>query len=183
MGLDNVKEEIIEEAEEKAVALLKEAKSEAQAIKDAAKQEISLYKKDADAKQKQMVETMSRKMLAQARFDAQRMLMNSRKESIQAIVAAVQEKLSHLGKAERKEFLQKLLGQAQQEMTVAKVHVNKQDIPLLSGVAVFPAEISGGLLAVNKEGTISMDFSSDALLKEAQQESLVELSGVLFGKR
>ena len=182
MGLDNVKEEIIAEAEEKAAALFKEAKSEVQSIQDAAKHEISVYKKDADARQKQMVETMSRKMLAQARFDAQRLLMNSKKEMTEEVISDVQRKLSNLGKTEKKDFLQGLLRQAQREMSVARVSVNKNDISLINGVAAFPADISGVLIAVNKEGTISIDLSVDALLEAAQQELLVELSGVLFGK-
>ena len=182
MGLDNVKEEIITEAEEKASALLKEAKSEVQKIRDTAKEEISQYRTEMEAHQKHIFETLSRKMLAQARFDAQRLLMNSRKECITEIVEAVQEKLLTLGKAEKKAFLQNLLARAQEEMTVARVHVNKQDISLVSTVSVFPGEISGGLIAMDKEGKISIDFSSDALLKEAHQELLVELSEVLFGK-
>jgi len=190
MGLENVKQEILDQAQEKAELLLEQAGKEAREIKSKASAEISEYLEQAKQSHEKLVEAMEKKSLAQARFDAQRLMMNAKKESVEEVLREVRNAIIHLNKTDKQKFLKQLLATAEEEVHVEKVFVAKEDVSLLSGVhsgvhsgvKVEAKEIYGGLIAQNKDGTISVDLSVDELLESAKNEMLVEISGVLFEK-
>ena len=186
MGLENVKQEILDQAQEKAELLLEQAGKEAREIKSKASAEISEYLEQAKQSHEKLVEAMEKKSLAQARFDAQRLMMNAKKESVEEVLREVRNAIIHLNKTDKQKFLKQLLATAEEEVHVEKVFVAKEDVRLISeinyGVKVEEKEIYGGLIAQNKDGTISVDLSVDELLESAKNEMLVEISGVLFEK-
>ncbi|MFH1275497.1 MAG: V-type ATP synthase subunit E family protein [Candidatus Woesearchaeota archaeon] len=182
MTLENVKQEIIDQAEQEAKSIIEEAEKEAKQMDDKATLEIEEFKTDARKRNESLLEAMERKMLAQARFDAQRLQMNSKKEMIEEVINNTRAKLSTLNKTEKQKFLKKLLIKAKGEIDVAKVFANKNDLSLISGVKTESYNISGGLIAQNQDGTISTNLSVEELLESASNEMLVEISGVLFGK-
>ena len=190
MGLENVKQEILDQAQEKAEQLLEQAGKDAREIKTKASAEIAEYVEQAKLSYEKLVEAMEKKALAQARFDAQRLMMNAKKEVVEDLLREVRKTITSLNRADKQKFLKQLLETAEEEVDVEKVFVAKEDIGLLSGVhsgirsgvKVEAKEISSGLIAQNKDGTISVDLSVDELLESAKNEMLVEISGVLFEK-
>ncbi len=186
MGLKNVQEEIVAEAANKAEALLAQARKDAKGIIDQAKKEVADYHKDAERHASEMQEAMERKMVAAAKFDTQRLVMNVKEEVMSEVMARARDTFINLKDAERKDFLNSLLSKARKEIDVASIGVNKKDISLVSGtmasIQVNALPIAGGLIAQNKEGTVSVNLSVEELLASAHGEMLVEISGVLFGK-
>jgi vacuolar-type H+-ATPase subunit E/Vma4 len=182
MSLQNVKEEIVSQASQEAEKVLDQARQDASEVSQKAKLEVSDYKKQAEENFAKMQEATERKMLAAARFDAQRLIMNSKKELVDEVIENVKKNLANLTKTDRKKFLQGLLVKAKKEIDVSVVRVNKNDTSLITGVKTSNTNISGGLIAENKEGTISVDLSVEELLETAKSDLVVELSGVLFGK-
>ncbi|MBI2112936.1 hypothetical protein HYT52_05340 [Candidatus Woesearchaeota archaeon] len=186
MGLENVKQEILDQAQEKAEQLLEQAGKDAREIKSKASAEIAEYLEQAKLSYEKLVEAMEKKALAQARFDAQRLMMNAKKESVEEVLREVHKAIIHLNKTDKQKFLKQLLATAEEEVDVEKVFAAKEDMSLLSGVhsgvKVEAKDIYGGLIAQNKDGTISIDLSVDELLESAKNEMLVEISGVLFEK-
>lgn len=184
MGLESVKKEIITEAERKAKEIIEQAKKEATRIKAEVSKESRDYQKEAEANNQALIEAMQRRMLAAANFDAQRMLMNRKKEIIDEVLRGVKNKLLSLNKGQREEFLINLLRKAETEIDIETIFVNEKDKELIEeGVKVKAAELEGGLIAQNKEGTISLNLSVEELLENARHETLIEISEVLFGKQ
>ena len=181
MGLEEVKQEIIVQAELEASKIVKEAQEQSGVILEKAQEQVKEYQGEAKVHLEELQGAMERKMLAAARFDAQRKVLHSKKESIQRVSDLVREEILGMKSTEKKKFLASLLKKANAEIDVDTVYVNKGDLKLLPGkVKVKTMDISGGLVAENKDGSISINLSVEQILETAREKVLVELSGVLF---
>lgn len=180
MGMEEVKSDILSQAEIEAKKILEAAESEAKDIKNSAREEVQQYKIDAESHSSVLFERTRRKMLAAAQFDAQRKILNTKQEAIDNVLKSVRNSIVTMKDSERKKFLSMLLLSAKKEITVAKVYANKKDLKAFSGVTVTSTDIDAGLIAENKDGSISVDLSIDTLLEHARNEHLIELSEALF---
>ena len=180
MSLDNVKKEILAQAEKRAEEIVSQAKEQVKQISSEAEQELTEYQKKATAQNKKLLERTERKMLASARFDAQRLVMNTKKEAIETILNNVNDQIKKLSEKERKDFLQNLLAKAKTEIDVTTVSVSPADKKLVSGIDTDVIDINGGLIAHNIDDTISINLSVEELLENVRNEMLVEISASLF---
>ena len=182
MGLNEVKQELLEQAEKQAKEIVSNAKSQAEEIKSKANAEIKEYEKQAESRSKLVIETITKKMLASAKLDSQRLLMNTRKELVENVMNGVVKNIASLKKTEKKKFLQDLLNAAKKEIKVDTVFVNKNDISLLSDnkIKVMTSNIEGGLIAETKEKDVSVNLSVEELVETAKSELLINVSEVLF---
>ncbi len=181
MSLDNVKQEIITQAEQEKQKIIDLANKEAESIKSNAKQEVSEYKKEASQKSIEFLEKAERKMLAAARFDAQREILNSKKKVIEEVLEKVKEHISAMKSADKKKFLQSLVKKAEAEIAVKTIYVSKEDAKHIPKKYTTKTDNTlGGIIAEDKTASVSVNLTVDELLQAAQTESLVELSGVLF---
>ena len=181
MGLENVKKEIIREAEKKAKEINAEYAGKIDSLTAKSTEEISEYRANAEQHANQLIHTTERKMLAAARFDAQRNVLDAKKVALDSVLDSVTDHFVNMKSAEKKKFLQKLLKSAKDEIDVKVVHLNKHDVKLLTGVTTKPADIAGGLIAESKDGSVSINLSVEELVAAAREKLLVELSEVLFG--
>jgi vacuolar-type H+-ATPase subunit E/Vma4 len=180
MGLEEVKNEIVQQAEVEAAKIKSTAEAEAEEIKKNAREEVNQYKNDAEKHTSILFERTEKKMVAAAQFDVQRKILRAKQDAIDMVLNSVRESIVSMKTPARKKFLSRLLADAKGEISVAKVFVNKKDAKLISGVTTKPIEIDAGLVAENKDDTISVDLTIDTLLEQIRAEHLVELSEVLF---
>ncbi|HIJ11931.1 TPA: hypothetical protein HA278_07780, partial [Candidatus Woesearchaeota archaeon] len=153
MSLDNVKDEITSCATADAEKLVTDARNEADSIMAHAKEDVALYKKQGATATAGVIEAMERKVRAQARFDAERMIMNTKKDIIQNVLANAREQLTSLPKKEKQQFITKLLALAKKEIDVHTVYVNTSDKALIKGVKnVKTQDMAGGLVTESKSG-------------------------------
>lgn len=181
MSLDNVKKEILAQAEKRAEEIVSQAKEQVKQISSEAEQELTEYQKKATAQNKKLLERTERKMLASARFDAQRLVMNTKKEAVEQVINNVNHQFKKLSEKERKDFLQNLLTKAKTEIDVTTISISPADKNLLSNVETNVVDIDGGLIAHNVDDTISINLSVEELLENVHNEMLVEISTTLFG--
>ena len=163
MGLAQVKEEIVAQAKDRAAEVVKGAEEEAKTIEHKADDEIGVYEQQARQRAEQLHNSIERKLLAAARFDAQRLIMNVKKAAINDVMESVKLKFSELGKQERERFLQNLLRQAKKEIDVETVFVNTKDKAFMKAHVehIKDEDISGGLIAQNKDGTVAGSRRAD----------------------
>ena len=182
MALTDVKKEIVTEAKTQAGEIAASARAEAAEILKRARAEVAQYKKEAQQHTASLIESMERKQLAAATFDAQRNILNTKKAGISAVLEDVQQKVASLSSEEKANFFRTLLKKAQAEIDVAKISVNKNDRSAVEGsFEVAEADIVSGLIAENADGTISVNVSVEELVESVRAEKLVEISEVLFG--
>lgn len=182
MGLTDVTNEIKVQAEQQAQEIVAQAEAQASEITAKADAEVAEYADNAKKHSEQLRELTERKILAAARVDAQRLVLNTKKEAIDSVMDNVKEHFASLKQAERGTFLRNLLKKAKQEITVDTVFVQKKDKAVLKGVKAKEAEIAGGLVAQSKDGNVSVNLSVEELLQSVRQDVLVDVSEVLFTK-
>jgi V/A-type H+/Na+-transporting ATPase subunit E len=182
MGLDQVKQEIQEKAEQEAAAIMREAESEADRIMQEAKEKVAEHKQQAEASTQQVLELLEKRELAAAEFDVKKALLNKKKSMIGNVMEEVKEKLSMLDDATRTSNLKKLLARAKKEIDVHYVYANIKDKSIVKALKVEYKEqaLVGGIITENKERTISVDYSYDQMLQEIQDKSLQNIGEKLF---
>ncbi|MBD3314123.1 hypothetical protein GF345_06790 [Candidatus Woesearchaeota archaeon] len=187
MGLEEVKKEIIENAEKKAEGIVKEGKDEADRIIKETDAQLEDYRKRSEDDAHKIISAMERKERSSAEFDVKKMKLDKKKEIIDRAFSEVKKKLQSMPDKKRESYLKNLLDDAKKEIDVAKVYVNSQDRKIAEritgkGISVDGSEISGGLVAENSDSTISVDYSYDELLDTVEKENLQEIASKLFGK-
>jgi V/A-type H+/Na+-transporting ATPase subunit E len=182
MGLEKVKEEVLSKAKQEAEKLLADAQSEAKRIKKEREKQLDSLRKDAEARLASQREEATAKAVSSAELEAKKEMLNARKEIIREVFDNVKESLRALPTSTRKVHIAKLLEMAGKELDIAKVYCAEADLKNISGYPSEKADILGGIIAENKEGTIKVDLSYDTLLEEVYKDSLKEVSEALFKK-
>jgi V/A-type H+/Na+-transporting ATPase subunit E len=181
MSLENVTDEIKSHAASKAAKIVADARLKADDIMRKANEEVNEYKKQGSSSTAVLIESMERKIRALAHQNAQRMIMNTKKELLQTVVANAMTRIGTLPTKEKEQFLTTLLTAAKNEIDVHTVYVNVADKTLIKGVKnLKTAEIAGGLLAEDRSGEVSVNLSVEELLESARGDLLVNVSEVLF---
>lgn len=181
MGLEEVKKEILDEAQQEADRIIGEGEKEAESIVSQAKQKAEEYREDVKADTERVLDTVERRALGTASFDVKKHTLDEKNDIIDEVMENVVERLRSESESKRKKLLQALLKKAKDEIDVGTVYVNKQDKKLLTGVDVKVADIKGGLIAETKDGSVSVDLSFDEIIDEIRKNELEDINQRLFG--
>ena len=183
MGLEKVKERVLEEARQKAKSRIDAAKAEAHKIlrsfSQQASEKESFFREQLAAE----VELVKKSKAASTSIEAKKMTLAFRKSFIDEIFLLVQERLSKLPDQKRSEHVKKLLLKAGSEIEVAVIQCNKKDGKSVSNLRTAEAGIQGGLIAESADGTLRVDYSYETLLEQLKGTLLPELNEMLFGRK
>ena len=185
MGLDEVKKDIINGAEKQATEILQQAEQEATAIKNEAEKEIKELEKHSNAKIDKDLVTLENKELALAKLEAKKYSFERKKQIINEVTKIAGENIIDLKQKNKLELLKKLVKKASSQIDVEYVYCNSSEISLVKKIAgkkmkLVTCEISGGIIAENKEKSMRVDYSYDTLLQEVYDNLLQELATTLF---
>ncbi|PIN86731.1 hypothetical protein COV19_03275 [Candidatus Woesearchaeota archaeon CG10_big_fil_rev_8_21_14_0_10_44_13] len=183
MGLEQVKKEILDKADEEAGKIVEKAKNEAEGILKKTKEEIEAYRKGADEDTKKLIEAMERKVMAAAEFDVKKMKLDRKKEIIDSVFEQVEKELRELPDRKREENIKKLLAKAKKDIEVKYVHANENDrkiVQKISGVQYKETDIIGGIVAESPDLNFVVDISYDELLQNVRKTYLQEIAKMLF---
>lgn len=183
MGVAHVRQEIIAQARQEAATMQRSASQQAAEILRDAEGKLAEYRVVAEQKCIEVSQRMAQQELAGARFEAKKLVLNTRKALIDAVFADLAEKLAVLPERNREELLGKLLVAAEKEIAVHTVHVNARDAGMMSKrktLFVKPARIIGGLIGENADGTVRVDLSFDQMLQQLRDQELASIARELF---
>jgi V/A-type H+/Na+-transporting ATPase subunit E len=182
MGIERVKEEVLGKASQAAEKLIAEGQAESKQIKSSKLKEIDAIKAQAKKNLEQQKADIMSRAVSSAELDAKKEMLNARKDLVNSVFDKVKKKILQLPQVKRKLHIAHLLEQAKKEIEVAKVYCAEQDIKLIADYPAFKADILGGIIAENKEGTVRVDLSYDSLLEQVYKDSMKEVSDKLFKK-
>jgi V/A-type H+/Na+-transporting ATPase subunit E len=180
MDINSVVLEIISESEKEAKRIEEDARKEREKLIDEAMERASKRKSEMDKESKKKISQSRIKEFAVARMNAKKTEMNAKKQALEDVYSKFSGKMDS-----GDEFLKKLLNAAGKEIEVSAVYVSKKDLEraknLFKGIEIQESEISGGLVAENKEGSEKIDLSIDIIRESIRKETLSEVSKILFG--
>ncbi len=184
MGLQEVKEEVLDRAQKESQAIIAEAQKEAERIRKEAEARIREYRQKAEEAARYTLEIMEKRELAQAEFDGRKALLKKKRDSIEAVMKEVSASLAELPDKKREEYLRRLLDKASKEIDVATVFVNPKDRPFFQKMKNIECKTKesmlGGLIAQTGDGKVSIDERYDTFLDDLGERHLPELSKLLF---
>lgn len=185
MGLEKVKQDILEKAQREADEILAAAAAEARAIMKSAEKQAQEYGKSLAEEGDRTAELMKRREVASAELEMQKQMLTAKNELIESAFGQVREKLRLRGEKAREADVKSLLNAASQEMDVAVVRCCSRDARFVEGSGLKVAKddaLLGGIIAESPDGKLRVDYSYDTLLGQVKAKVLSDVAKKLFGK-
>ena len=180
MGLTDLKDAIEKSAASDATAILEEGKQEASQILQLAKKRVLEDSQNREQAQKDRAEKIKSRLITQAKFEAKKKILESKREILQNVLVLAKSELKNLPASKKQQLITMLLNKARSHMETARVYVNESDLKLVQGHSALAAPIIGGVIAENKDGTVRIDYSFDSILEQVFQQSMPEVAEILF---
>ena len=180
MGLEKVKDRVIEEAKEKAATTINAAKEEARVINSSAAKQAKEREKAARDKLEVDIKSIKNRENAAAKLESKKLSLTFKKEFVDEILSEVKNKLEHFSDSTRAKHVKLLLVKAAKEISISTVYCNKKDRKTVDKYKVKDAPILGGVIAESANGTLRVDYSYETLLEQLHESLMGELNELLF---
>ena len=180
MGLEELKHEIIAQAEREAKKKVDVAREQAKKELDAAHQCIDAFEAEADATMQKEIELLEKKYHAQSMLASKKILLQKKKALLDNIFEECKELLIAFPASRRSSILPSLFEQAKKQCSAGVIYCAKQDIPLVKRFFHHVQEkpLIGGIIVENKDGTFSIDLSFDSMLQTLKETKLQEVAAL-----
>ncbi len=180
MGIEKVREEVIAKAKKQAAAIIAEAQKEAQAIVASAEEKAKSKKRTAEAEIEKEISEMKTREISSAELEVNKMLLETKKKIIEEAFEEAKQRISKMPASSRKEHIRALISKAKNQIEISKIICNENDVKYAEGYKAQTANISGGIIAENRDGTIRIDYSYESILDKIRDESLKDVAKILF---
>lgn len=177
MGLEELKQEILNKAKNSADTIIKSAEEEAKKIVNDAKAKVEEYKKAQHSEMKRKIENMEKLYMASANAVAKQILLEKKKQLIEDVFKEAKKQL--IKQRINRKYIEKLLKKAEKEIEINRVYCNKSDTTEIKKYNTKEEE-TYGIIAENKDGTMRVDLSFDTVLEDIKAKSLHEIADILF---
>ncbi|MBN1503303.1 hypothetical protein JW930_07225 [Candidatus Woesearchaeota archaeon] len=182
MGLKEVKQEILDNAKKQASKITADGKAECKKISEIARRELNGAEDELKKQQERIVSDYKTKNTASLGFKIKRSRFNMEKRVLEKVMEATKEKLTKLDKDKRKEHIEYMIKDAKKTVSVDIVLCNQRDMGLVKEYECRKADIIGGIIVLNKDRTVRIDYSYDTMINDIFNKYLKEVSNILFGE-
>lgn len=183
MGLDAIVEEIKAKGRAEASNIGEETSSEVSKIladAEAAAARLKTVKEDAVRKE---IDGLRQQELSSANLEVKKAKLNARKEILDDVYEQAKESVKKLPAEKNQKLLKSII--EQNENNNARIYSRDKDRAVVKKLTKleYAGEISciGGVVIENEDGTEVLDFKYDTILKDVSEQSLKQVSDILFG--
>ena len=180
MGLETVKEDILMKAKHTANNIESEAKIEDQRIKREVDAKIEELKKMGELETKKIIDQIKKQAISNAELESKKIILESKKRIIEDLFLSAKNYLENLEDKKREQYIKNMINKINSEFDVGTFHCNKKDAKFLKNLNVQVIDISGGLIAEDKEKNVRLDYSFDTFLESIKERELSSISRILF---
>ncbi len=183
MGLEKVIDQIERDGEEKISSLLLDAEKQANQLLQKTRKEIEESQKQRTAEVERHITTLRAQEKSAVEIEAKKIQLNAKKD---ILAETYQRCLASLQSLPHEKILSALVKSLRNELPEAAViYSNKRDeksIRSLTNLAYGGSiECLGGLIAENKEKTMTVDFRYETIAAALWDHALKEIAEQLFG--
>lgn len=176
MGLEEIKTDILEEAEKKSDEIVKEAKQEKKEIINEAEEEAEEIKQEMEEELEEEEEAYRQKELSNARMKAKQEKMKAKQEKLEDVFDEFEDHLRNLSDEEKQKFAESCL--ARVEFDVAKVKGSEEFEDAVD--TEFEEADINGIIVVSEDGNRKQEFTFDKILKQYKEKYRKEVADILF---
>ena len=183
MGLEAIIEEIKAKGRAEADTISGETSQEVSKIiadAQASAAKINAVKQEAVRKE---IDRMRQQELSSANLEIKKLMLNARKDILDEVYESAKDSISKLPAEKNKMILKSII--EKNESGNSKIFSKGKDKATVKKITKleFAGEIDciGGVVIENKDGTEVLDFRYDMILKNVNEQSLKQVSDILFG--
>lgn len=180
MGLEDLKDEIISNANNEVQKIKEQTNIEIKKILDETKQKIDSFKKIADDEIKKSVKDIQSKGKSSVALHLKKIELEMKKKLIDEAFEKAKKRINDFPQDKRKTILKKLLEKAEKEINPKMLYCSESDIKLISGYKIQKKDIIGGLIAESEGGLIRIDYSFENLLGGIREKHLEDIAKIMF---
>lgn len=182
MGLENVVSDILKSAQDEVSAITAERDSEVSKIIEEAKRTGERTTGEMVASAEAEAGRISKQELSGANLEVRRMILNMRKEILDA---TYRQALKRIRELDSTALLRSLINAPSGDAT--RVYSSPQDRPTVEQLCTdrsinYAGDIDciGGILLENDDGTVRLDYTFDTIMDEVSERSMKHVSQILF---
>ena len=180
MAIDNIKEDILKDAQQKAASIIKKARQDASHIQKDADRKAEIIRQQAEEQAKKTIDMVKKQEAAKAELEIKKINLEAKKKAIDEAFSQALEKLKKLPQQQKTAFLQKLIKKCEKEFDIATLYCTEEDRKLVTGYKTVAKNIEGGIIAEDGSKTLLVDLSYNALLSHVKDRQLSQISKILF---
>jgi V/A-type H+-transporting ATPase subunit E len=176
MGLEDVKSDILNEAEQKSNRIVEEAEEEADEIVEEAKREAERIREEAETEAEEKAESIRKKALSNARMKAKQVKLREKQKHLDQAFEEFREQLDELTAGEREKFVESCYDRA--NFDVGKVRGSEAFEDAVPDD--FEEADIDGIVLVSEDGERRIDFTFDRIVQDYRENHRKDVSEELF---
>ncbi|MFB6175234.1 MAG: V-type ATP synthase subunit E family protein [Candidatus Nanohalobium sp.] len=177
MGLEEVKSDILEEAEQKSNEIKEEAEQQKQEILEDAREEAAKIKEDAEGEIEKEKDALERQQLSNARMAAKQEKLKAKQKELKRAFNEFREELEDLDSEERKAFVENVVEDTDFEVATVRGSEEFEDAVEEADFEVIDRP---GVVLVSEDGSMRRDFTFDRIVENFRSEYRKDVADVLF---
>src|SRR5659263_25564 len=183
MGLEAIVEEIKAKGKAEASKINQETSLEVSKIIADARASAAKIKAAREEAVKKEIDRIKQQELSSANLEVKKAKLNARKEILDEVYEETKEMISKLPAEKNQKILKSIIEKNQSGNS--KIYSRSKDKSIVSKMTKleFAGEIDciGGIVMENADGSVVLDFKYDMILKNVSEQSLKQVSDILFG--
>ncbi len=183
MGLEAIVEEIKAKGKKEAERINTEADKEVSKLIAEAQVSAARIKSAREEALRKEIDRMRQQELSSANLEVKKAILNARKEILDEVIEAARNSIARIP-AEKNQKILKSIIQKNYEGN-SRIFGRENDTPLLKTLTKLEyagnIDCLGGVIIENADGTQVLDFRYDIILKNVTDQSLKQISDILFG--
>ena len=182
MGLEKIKEEILQKATAAEKEILIDAARKVDDIKIKTDEKVRQLEKEALQSLQAEIKAIDNRENSLANIEAQKMLFETKKEIIDNVYEEAFDKIKKMKKQDCEQIIKKLFEKAKNEIAVDVVYANERDKDFIDkDTTIKPLDMDGGIICETKDGTVRIDYTFKTLFEDLKEKTIKETSKILFG--
>jgi V/A-type H+-transporting ATPase subunit E len=176
MGLEDVKQDILEEAETEAEEIISEAEQEKKRILEEANEEAEKIREETDEEIEEKKEALEKKAVSNANMEAKKKKLEAKEDGIEEAFESFRETLEQLDEDERESFVENAVEDAGFEVGEILASGDYQDLTDHESSSLEEE----GFILVSEDGQRRLNFTLDKIVSDFREEYRSEVAEKLF---
>ena len=177
MGLEEVKDEILQEAEKEADQIIEEAEQRKEEIIEEAEEEAEQIREENREEIEEKKESLRQQELSNARMKAKEEKLRAREQSLSKAFDGFREKLENLDSDERQSFVDSCLEKV--EFEVGKV-IGSEEFEGAVDVEFEEKDDIQGIIVVSEDEARRQSFTFDKIIQQYRDKYRKQVAETLF---
>ncbi|HLB70816.1 MAG: V-type ATP synthase subunit E [Candidatus Methanoperedens sp.] len=182
MGLEAIIEEIKAKGKAEADRISGETYKEVSKIIADAQSQAEKIKTTRQEAVRKEIERLRQQEISSAHLEVKRAVLNARKEILDQVYEASKDSISKFPEERNQKLLKSVI--AKNEANNTKIYSREKDRSIVNNLTKlnYAGDINciGGVIIENKDGTEYLDLRYETILKNASEQSLKQVSDILF---